>query len=241
MSTLATMMEHAMQDPKDALLDAAVMHVPFDGWSEDALRAAATDCGMDITAARALFPRGGVDMALAFHQRGDRALAARLAEEDLGHLRFRDRVAYAVRLRIEIAEDRELVRRGTTLFALPPYAADGVRALWGTADTIWTALGDTSEDYNWYTKRATLSGVYSATVLYWLGDDSPGAQATWNFLDRRIDGVMQFERVKVAVQKNPLGKLLMAGPNAVLSCIKAPNRDARASMPGYTQPPAQEG
>ncbi len=231
-----------MPDQASALLDAALIHVPFDGWSDDALRAAAADTGTDLATARALFPRGGVDLALAFHRRGDAQMVERLQTEDLSHLRFRDRIAAAIRYRIEAAEDRELVRRGTTLFTLPPYAADGVKAIWGTADQIWTALGDTSTDHNWYTKRATLSGVYSATVLYWLGDDSPNSVATWSFLDRRIDGVMQFERVKGAVQKNPLGRALMAGPNAILSCIKAPARTAPGDLPGYMPPtPAREG
>jgi len=229
-----------MTDMRDAILDAALIHVPFDGWSDEALRAAALDVDIDIATARALFPRGGVDLALAFHQRGDAALAARLAAEDLSHLRFRDRIATAVRYRIEAAEDRELVRRGTTLFALPPHAAEGARALWGTADLIWTALGDTATDGNWYTKRATLSGVYSATVLYWLGDDSPDAIATWAFLDRRIDDVMQVERVKGALRKNPLGRVLMAGPDALLSCLRAPVPGARDDLPGYA-PPAREG
>ena len=231
-----------MSDSKTRILDAALMHVPFDGWSDTALRAAAADCGIDHATARALFPRGGVDMALAFHQRGDAQMAARLAATDLSALRFRDRVGFAVRARIEAAEDRELVRRGSTLFALPPYAADGARAIWGTADLIWTTLGDSAEDYNWYTKRLTLSGVYSSTVLFWLGDDSAGAQETWNFLDRRIDGVMRFEEVKRAVERNPLGRALSAGPRALLSCLRAPRRDAAQDLPGAIRPaPAQQG
>ena len=230
-----------MTDKSETLLDAALNHVPFDGWSDDSLRAAARDLGMDMAHAKALFPRGGVDLALAYHKRGDAQMLARLAASDLHDLRFRDRIATAVRLRIEACEDRELVRRGTTLFALPPYAADGARAIWGTADRIWTALGDTSQDVNWYTKRATLSGVYSATVLFWLGDDSTGAQATWSFLDRRIDDVMQFERVKAAANRTPVLRSVLAGPRAVLSCIKAPSPDLRDTLPGYSRPtpPAQ--
>ncbi|MCC1481606.1 COQ9 family protein [Roseibaca sp. Y0-43] len=222
-----------MSDLTDKLLDAALIHVPFDGWGDAALRAAAADCGVDMAAARAVFPRGGVDMALAYHARGDAAMLRALADHDLSQLRIRDRIALAVRLRLEAAEDRELVRRGTTLFALPLYAADGARAIWGTADAIWTALGDTATDYNWYTKRATLAGVYSATVLFWLGDESEGAAATWAFLDRRIDGVMQIERVKGAMRKNPVLKTVFAGPSALLSCIKAPTGRARSDLPGY--------
>lgn len=216
---------------KDILLDAALMHVPFDGWSDAALAAALDDTGLDTTAAKAVFPRGAVDMALAYHARGDAQMLAALQAADLGDMRFRDRVAYAVRLRLEVVEDKELVRRGMTLFALPPYAADGARALWQTADHIWQALGDTSQDVNWYTKRATLSAVYSATVLYWLGDTSEGDAATWAFLDRRIDNVMQIETLKAKARTNPAVSRLLQGPLGLLGRIRAPGQAGHA-MPG---------
>ena len=216
---------------KDILLDAALMHVPFDGWSDAALAAALDDTGLDTTAAKAVFPRGAVDMALAYHARGDAQMLAALQAADLGDMRFRDRVAYAVRLRLEAVEDKELVRRGMTLFALPPYAADGARALWQTADHIWQALGDTSQDVNWYTKRATLSAVYSATVLYWLGDTSDGDAATWAFLDRRIDNVMQIETLKAKARTNPAVSRLLQGPLGLLGRIRAPGQAGHA-MPG---------
>ncbi len=206
---------------KERILNAALVHVPFDGWSDATLRAAAGDSGVPLALARALYPRGGVDLALAYHQRGDREMIQALAVADLSALRFRDKVAQALRLRLEGA-DRELVRRGSTLFSLPHHAADGARAIWGTADAIWTALGDTSDDLNWYSKRASLSAVYGSTVLFWLGDDSPDHQATWDFLDRRIEGVMRFEKAKAAFRENPLGKALMAGPFRILDRIHAP-------------------
>lgn len=212
-----------MSDPvKDAVLDAALAHVPFDGWSEATLRAGIADAGVAPGLARALFPRGAIDLALAFHLRGDALMVARLATEDLAALRFRDRIARAVRLRLEVAEDKEAVRRGTTLFALPQHAVDGAKAIWGTADAIWNALGDTQKDFSWYTKRATLSGVYGSTVLFWLGDDSQGHQATWEFLDRRIEDVMQIEKFKAAVNENAFAKAVMAGPMAILSKFRAP-------------------
>ncbi len=208
-------------EAREKLLDSAVSHVAFDGWSEATLKAAAADSGLEPGLAAALFPRGGVDLALAWHRRGDREMARILADEDLTALRFRDRVARAVMLRLELA-DREAVRRGTTLFALPQHSADGARAIWGTADAIWTALGDTSDDVNWYTKRMTLSAVYASTVLFWLGDDSTGLQATRDFLDRRIEGVMRFEKTKAALASNPLGKALMEGPLSFLGRIRPP-------------------
>lgn len=221
-----------MTPQADLLLDAALIHVPFDGWSDAALRAAATDIDLDMTTARALFPRGGVDLALAYHRRGDALMRARLANHDLGLLRYSDRVALAVRLRLEAAEDRELVRRGTTLFALPQNAFDGARAIWGTADQIWTALGDTSRDGNWYTKRATLCAVYSATVLFWLGDDSVGSTATWDFLARRIENVMQVEKLKGAAARNPLTRPFARLQASVMDRIKAPDCAVRDDLPG---------
>lgn len=220
-----------MPDTADKILDAALMHVPFDGWSEMSFRAAVSDAGVDPVVARGLFPRGAVDLAVAYHKRGDAEMLRRIEEADLGEMRFRDRVAFAVRARIEAAEDREAVRRGTTLFALPIYAPDGARLIWGTADAIWTALGDTSRDFNWYTKRATLSGVYSSTVLYWLGDDSLGSEATWAFLDRRIEDVMRFEKAKAQVRDNRFLSGLMAGPAKILGRVQAPSRES-SDLPG---------
>ena len=219
-------------DPKTRLIAAALMHVPFDGWSETSFRAAAADAGLTLPEARALCPRVAVDLALAFHAQGDAAMLVRLAQSDLGALRYSDRVAFAIRTRLELVEhDKEAVRRGVTLFALPLHAADGAKALWHTADAIWTALGDTSDDLNWYTKRATLSGVYSATVLYWLGDQSMGHGASWAFLDRRIDDVMQIERAKKALRDSKILGPLMAGPDWLAARIKAPGA-APADLPG---------
>ncbi|MCX7566682.1 COQ9 family protein [Sulfitobacter sp. F26169L] len=218
--------------PKDLLLDAALMHVPFDGWSKDTFDAAIIDSGVDEVVAHSICPRGAVDLAIYYHTRGDTMMLEKLAQADLDDMKFRDRIAAAVRFRLEIVEDKEVVRRGTALFALPMYAADGAKAIWGTADAIWNALGDTSEDVNWYTKRATLSGVYSATVLYWLGDTSEDHANTWAFLDRRIENVMQFEKLKAQVNANPVLSKVMAGPVWLMSHVKAPQHKPQAGLPG---------
>lgn len=220
------------REPRDRLIDAALGHVPFDGWSEVTFRAAIVDSGVASGLAHALFPRGPVDLALAFHKRGDALMVSRLQTAELGAMRFRDRIATAVRWRLEVVPDKEVVRRGMTLFSLPLHAADGAKALWGTADAIWTALGDTSRDINWYSKRATLSAVYGSTVLFWLGDDSIGHHDTWEFLDRRIDDVMQIEKVKAQLRENPLSKALLAGPMKLMERVKAPSRPE--DLPGRT-------
>ena len=232
-------MTEGLTDPRERVLDAALKHVPFDGWSAASLRAAARNVGISEDAALALFPRGGVDMALAFHRRGDAALVARLQAASLEGMRFRDKVATAVRWRIEAIEDREAVRRGTALFALPQHAADGARALWETADHIWVALGDSSDDVNWYTKRATLAAVYGSVVLFWLGDYSPAQEETTGFIDRRIADVMQIEAVKARLRETPVLRGVLAAPNALLSKIRAPRRVARDDLPGRWSRPRQ--
>jgi ubiquinone biosynthesis protein COQ9 len=216
-------------DPKEMLLDAALVHVAFDGWSDATFEAAIADSGVAPALAHALCPRGAVDLAVAYHKRGDAAMIARFEAEDVSELRYSEKVAVLVRFRLEAVDDKEAVRRGTTLFALPQYAGTGAQLVWGTCDAIWNALGDTSDDVNWYTKRMTLSAVYSSTVLYWLGDESDGHADTWAFLDRRIENVMQFEKAKAGWRKSGLGKL-MRGPLSVLDGIKAPT--AKGDMPG---------
>lgn len=221
---------------KQELLEAALPHVVFDGWSEATFQTAVAESGVDPMTAKSVCPKGSVDLAVAFHQAGDDAMVAAFKGADITDLRFRDKVALLVRLRLEAVDDKEAVRRGTTLFALPHNAAEGAKLIWGTADRIWTTLGDTSDDVNWYTKRATLSGVYSTTVLYWLGDDSADHQATWDFLDRRIENVMQFEKLKSQVNANPVLSRLMAGPNWLLGHVKAPTRMPPVDLPGGFTP-----
>lgn len=211
-----------MHEITERLARAALPHVPFDGWSQETFRAACADAGIPESLARVHCPRGAVDLAVAAHALGDAELRRRLAETDLSALRFRDRVVQAILLRLEAAGDREVVRRASALFALPHHAAKGAAAIWQTADTIWTALGDTSDDLNWYSKRAILSGVYAATVLYWLGDDTPDATATREFVERRIADVMAIEETKAKLRQNPLTSPLMALQSRLAACVRAP-------------------
>lgn len=214
----------------DTLLDAALPHVAFDGWSESSFAAAARDADMAPDQARALAPRGALDLAVAYHRRGDRAMVAALEDADLSGLRFSEKVAKALELRLDAMEDREAVRRATTLFALPQHAAEGGRLVWETADHVWTALGDESRDGNWYSKRAILSGVWAATVLYLLGDQSPGATETRAFIERRIGDVMQFEKLKGRMRDNPLTRPLMKVQDEIMGRFRAPVR--RHDVPG---------
>ncbi|SDF28210.1 COQ9 family protein [Limimaricola pyoseonensis] len=217
----------------DRLIDAVLPHVAFDGWSDHAFHAAIRDADMLESEARALCPRGAIDLAVAQHDRSDAEMAARLRAADLSAMRYRDRVAFALRTRIEVVPDKEALRRATTLFALPTHAAEGSRLLWRTADAIWTALGDDSDDVNWYTKRATLSGVWASVVLYWLGDDSLDHQATWGFIDRRIEDVMRIEEVKAKARDSVLLRPVTGALSFLFSGVHAPRHKPPMDLPGH--------
>ena len=214
-----------MQDERNRLLDAALTHVPFDGMNERALLAGARDCGIAPGLARVLFPQGGAGLAAAYHRRSDAALARAMASAPPAG-RIRDRIAAAIWTRLALS-DPELVRAGTAVMALPQNAGLGARLIWETADTIWTALGDGSEDVNWWTKRATLASVWGAVVLYWLGDAAVGHEDTRGFIDRRIDDVMRVEKFKATARKLP-GVGAVAG--LATGWIRKPQP---AAAPGY--------
>jgi ubiquinone biosynthesis protein COQ9 len=219
------------------LIAAALPEVAFDGWSDSVFDAAVTAIELDPAHARSLCPRGAVDLAVGYHQQGDAAMVAALQAADMTQMRYRDKVAHAVWLRLQAVSDKEAVRRGTTLFALPHMAPVGAKLIWGTADLIWNSLGDSADDINWYTKRATLSGVYASVVLFWLGDDSPDASATRAFLDRRIDDVMQIEKAKAQVRGAAWFKPF-AGPLAAMaSAVKPPMRMPDVDLPGQWRDP----
>ena len=220
------------EDMQAQLLAAALPHVAFDGWSETSLRAACQDLSITRQMAALACPRGAIDLAIRFHHDGDEVMQDILQKKDIKSLKIREKITFSVRARLDAILDKEAVRRGATLMALPQHAAEGAGLVWGTCDRIWAAIGDSSADVNWYTKRLILSSVYSATVLYWLGDNSPNHQDTWTFLDRRIENVMQFEKFKAQVNANPLAKQLLAGPNWLLSKIKAPSGVPTVDLPG---------
>jgi len=172
-------------------------HVPFDGWSDAAFRAGAADARIELPRALNAFP-GGMAEVLAFnHQRHDARMLELMARDDMAGGKIRDRIARAVRLRLEMAApQREAIRAGLSFLLLPENAPLGPKLLYGTVDAIWVAIGDKSTDFSFYTKRALLAAVYSATLLYWLGDKSEGQSATWQFLERRIAEVMKIPQVK---------------------------------------------
>lgn len=184
------------------ILAAALPNVAFDGWTTKLMREAATAAGVSHGEMRLAFPGGIVDLADCFLADGDRRMEEALAHRDLAALKIRERITLAVRMRIEVdIAHREAMRRAVTLLSLPISGTTGPRALYRTVDAIWRAAGDTSTDFNFYTKRALLAGVYSTVTLTWFADQSEDYADTWAFLDRRIADVMQIEKAKASVQK----------------------------------------
>jgi len=182
---------------RSPILDAVMAHVPFDGWSEDAITAAASELGLTRGFVSLAFPRGAEDMVDFYLSRIDAEMTAELDKLDVDSIRIRDRISTAIKIRMEInARHREVVARTVSWLALPMHAPLATKAVWRMADIIWRWAGDVSVDYNHYTKRVILSGVYSSTLLYWLNDESDDFADTWAFLDRRIENVMQFEKAK---------------------------------------------
>ena len=216
----------------DALLDAALRHVAFDGWSAATMAAAAADAELSEADAKALAPRGAFDLVAALHRRGDNAMKERLETAELDSLRFRDRVAMALKFRLDAMPDQQVARRTAAFLSVPVHAPEGAKLVWDTADMIWNELGDTSRDGNWFTKRATLSAVFGSTLLYWLGDESPDHAATNAFIDRRIDEVMQIESLKGKLRQNPFTRPFMDAQAALFERFLAPNGKKGSGLPG---------
>jgi ubiquinone biosynthesis protein COQ9 len=191
----------AMDELKEKILTNALKHVPFDGWSEAVLRCAVKETGYDAAYAEILFPDGVVELVELFIARADRSMLAALSALPLAEMKVRERIRAALRLRLEQAEPvRAVIRRTLTFCALPHHAARATVSLWRTVDSIWYAAGDSATDYNYYTKRLLLSGVYSSTLLYWLDDESENMQATLEFLDRRIEDIMKIGNLRKLVE-----------------------------------------
>jgi len=182
---------------RDSLADAVLSEAAFEGWSRTSLSAASAKLDLPAGEADRLFPGGPVQVLTYVSERADQRTVEDMEKEGVADLKIRDRIKAAVRIRLERhAGEREAARRALALLALPLNAGLGLKLLYKTVDAMWYAAGDTSTDFNFYTKRATLAGVYSSTLLYWLNDRSEGSEATWAFLDRRIDDVMKIEDLK---------------------------------------------
>jgi ubiquinone biosynthesis protein COQ9 len=169
----------------------------FDGWTDKAVVTAAGQLGVDPAVARLAFPRDQLGKIDAYIAAVDAAMAAHFTPEVIAGLKIRERIRELVWFRLQaMGPAREAVRSALAILAMPQNAAQGVRLGWRSADLMWRLAGDTSTDFNHYTKRLTLSALYATTLLAWLDDQSEGWTQTSAFLDRRIGDVMRFEKWK---------------------------------------------
>ena len=190
-----------LSDLRQRLVAAMLPNVPFDGWTPLARDTAADAEGIDRDIAALALPNAAA-MADAYTARADTMMTEAMLAAGAAQMKVRDRIKCALRTRLDQAGgDREAGRSARTVMLRPANAGMAATTLWRTADAMWRAAGDTATDFNHYSKRAILASVYSATLLYWLDDDSDGHQATWDFIDRRIDGIMAFEKSKAKLSR----------------------------------------
>jgi len=190
------MIPHPERMPeRDAAIEATLQHVPFEGWTKRALRAGVVSAGMPEYEADLLFPLGPVDMIATYCDLADRRMEE--AAKDIAENRLADRVKAVIALRlVQNRSHKEAIRRALAVLALPSNAREAAAILARTIDAILYAAGDRSADFSWYTKRAMLAAVYSATILYWLRDMSEADEATLAFLGRRLAGIGRVHRAR---------------------------------------------
>ncbi|WCT72980.1 COQ9 family protein [Sphingomonas naphthae] len=179
-------------------------HATFDGWAPPALDAAAIELGVPPERARIAFPEGAGQMIDAWFASVDEAMAAAFPPDRIAAMKVRERIRSLVWVRIAaVAPHREALRRALAILAFPTNLALGSKLGWRAADAMWRLAGDRSTDFAWYTKRLTLTGVYASTLLALLDDESENLADTAAFLDRRIEGVMRFEKLKAKLKPDP--------------------------------------
>ena len=179
---------------KSEILKRALVHVPFDGWSQELLNRAGAEVGGDPSYGWRLFPKGPLEAITYWSELLDQEMLASLPNPE--DLRVREKVALGVKTRLcLLAPYREAARKTATYLAFPTHLSQSSRLLYRTVSEIWYYAGDTSTDINFYTKRGLLGWVYSSTFLYWLRDHSTDNEATWRFLDRRIDEVLALPKI----------------------------------------------
>ena len=192
----------AFESARQAILKEALKIAAFEGWTDVMLRSAVREAGIDAPTAKAALPSGARDLLRYWSEETDRQMADQMRGDEFAALKIREKVRFAVWSRLEIiGPHKEAARRAAALLALPHNHYVGASLNWRTADCIWRGLGDTSTDFNFYSKRAILSGVLLSTTARWFADDTPEAAATGEFLDARIENVMGIEKAKAQLKK----------------------------------------
>ena len=192
------------------VLAQALELAPAQGWTWEMTAAAGAAAGFSLGETELLLPNGPRDLAALYSRSCDAAALASLAGTDPASLKVRERIRRGALARIEAAMAAEAAtRRWAGYMALPANAPLALRLVWESADAIWRWAGDRATDENHYTKRALLAGILAGTLLVRLAQGEAAAQ---EHLDRRIEGVMAFERLKGRLQRIELGRWTAGAP-----------------------------
>lgn len=219
------------------ILDEVLRHAAFDGWTDLTVSKALASLDLPEGAEHIYTPKGALGLIRLWSDQLDAQIADDLRTLDLGNMRVRDKITEAVWMRLNLLADHpEAARRALSRLALPDGAGQAATQLWSSADMIWTAIGDVSEDYNYYTKRTILSGVIGSSLMAWLSDETDNKSQARAFLERRIGDVMTFEKFKGQTLGAGLNALsALPRPNEILDLIGKPRRRSKFQRRRYNR------
>lgn len=186
---------------EQALLDEALKLAPVHGWTRRTVALAGKALGMSQGETELLIPHGPSDLAALLSRRHDARALVALADVHASNLKIRERIRRAVEARLDAsASDEPALRRWIGFLALPQNLLLGSRLAWESADHLWRWAGDTATDENHYTKRTLLAGILTGAMAVRM---TSGRKEALEFVDRRIENVMSFEKWKVTTTFRP--------------------------------------
>jgi len=223
-------MTDASHNARADILAAMLPQAAFEGWTQKALRAAVKNTDLPKGAEELYFPEGPLEVIRFWSEEMNAKIEADLAELDQANMKIRDKVTAGVLSALyAIGPHEEAARRAMSRMSLPDALGQGPKQLWSAAATIWRAIGDTSTDGNYYSKRTILAGVIGSTLTVWLSEDEPEKPKARKFLDARIANVMSFEKAKWAFKKRTAN---MPNPAEILGSLRYGGRKGRRRRRG---------
>lgn len=171
---------------KQNILAEALKAIPFEGYSLTMLENASKKCGYEPKMGELVFKDGMTSLIQYYFETLDEEMIKNTSKKLTKSITQNVKIAVLERIKI-LSKNKLVVSKTLAFLGLPHNAIFGTKLLWNTCDKIWhDIVGDKSVDFNYYSKRTLLCGVYSSTVLFWLSDESKGFKDTEEFLDRRL-------------------------------------------------------
>ena len=181
------------------ILNQALVDINTYGFNKNMLIKAAENCNFSEGTLGRLFPEGIYELKEYFFNETDIEMLKKINRIKNKNIRIRDKIYNGVIIRLEIFQkNKDAIKHIFVSESSNPIKS--VKNLWNTADLIWKSAGDTSTDYNHYTKRLLLSWVYLSTLLCWFSDSKKDIKETKLFLNRRIDEVLKFGKKSASIK-----------------------------------------